>query len=190
MNKKNKGHIFIISGPSGVGKTTIRKRLLASMPELRFSVSYTTRIKRKGETDGKDYFYITAEEFEQKIKEGFFAEWAKVYNHYYGTSKYFILDSINTGNNCLLDIDVQGCMQVKEKFPDSIAFFIVPPDLDELINRLKKRNTETEQDFQLRVNNARKELSYKDKYDYIIKNDFVDNAVEKLVNIIQSILEK
>ncbi len=179
------GKIFIISGPSGVGKTTIRNRILSDLSDIKFSVSYTTRGRRKGEKEGIDYFYISEDDFKKKIEEGFFAEWAKVYNHYYGTSKKFIEECIKSGKHCLLDIDVQGSMQIKKHFPEAISFFIMPPNREELIRRLKRRNSESKEDFEIRVKNAEKEISYKDKYNYVIINDDVDRAVKEIKEIMK-----
>ncbi len=177
--------VIVISGPSGAGKTTICHELLKRKNNIKFSVSYTTRAPRSGEKEGVDYFFISEEEFKRKIKEGFFAEWAKVHNHYYGTSKKFIEDTLKSGYHCLLDIDVQGGLQIKKSFPDGIFIFIAPPSIEELKKRLLKRGTEKPEDMEIRLRNALKEMEFQKFYDYVIKNIDLNESVEKILDIIE-----
>jgi guanylate kinase len=139
---KSKGILFIVSAPSGTGKTTITKRILKEFPEIVFSVSATTRKKRENEVDGVDYFFLTENEFKEKIAGNEFAEWEKFYDYYYGTYRKYLEGNLNKGKNVLLEIDVKGAIKLKESYPDSILIFILPPSFEELINRLKNRQTE------------------------------------------------
>lgn len=179
-----KGKLFIISAPSGAGKTTIINEILKKIPELKFSVSYTTRPKRPNETEGIDYYYTTTDKFEKMIENNELLEWAKVHNNYYGTPKKNIFDNINSGYNVLLDIDVQGADQVREQHHNGIFIFISPPSLEDLEKRLKSRKTENENTIAERLKNSRKEMTYKDKYDYIVINDVIENAVKAVLDII------
>ncbi len=181
-----KGILFIISGPSGVGKGTLRERVLKEIPDLSFSVSVTTRKRRPQEVDGRDYIFITVEEFERMIESDELLEWANVYGNYYGTPARFIQDTIQKGKDVLLEIDVQGAKQVRKKCPDAVSIFIAPPSLDELIERLKKRATETEEEFQKRINKAKEEMEDAVFYDYLVINDKIDRAVLHLKCIILS----
>lgn len=181
----NKGKLIVISAPSGAGKSTICKELLKKFDNLFFSVSVTTREKRINEIEGKDYYFISEPEFKKMIQNDELLEWAMVHHHYYGTPKKFIIDKINSCKNVLLDIDVQGAEQVRKKFPDAIFIFIIPPSMEELENRLRNRKTETEEVIQERLKNARKELEYKNKYDYVIINSDINKAVQEIIDIIK-----
>lgn len=178
-----KGIFIVISGPSGVGKDTIAECLIKDNIGI-YSVSMTTRKKRIGEVHGKDYFFATKEEFENNIKENKFLEYAKYNDNYYGTLKDFVFDNINSGTNVIAIIDVQGAMQIEKVFPDAVTIFIMPPSFDELERRLKSRNTDSEDDIKRRLTIAKKEIIYKDKYDYIVINNAVDKAVLDIKNII------
>ncbi|MBP7554355.1 MAG: guanylate kinase [Spirochaetes bacterium] len=179
------GRIIVVSGPSGVGKSSLLRRLLEKYSgKLKFSVSFTSRVKRTGEEDGVDYFFITHEEFQKNIEDGVFLEWAKVHDNYYGTSRRFIEEIINNGVDCILDIDVQGAMSLMNKNISALYIFIAPPSIEVLKERLFGRSTDSKEVILKRVKNAEKELLFKDKYEYIVVNDVFDNALSDLENII------
>ncbi|MDD5066164.1 MAG: guanylate kinase [bacterium] len=179
-----KGKIIIISAPSGCGKTTICHELEKARPEIEISISATTRKPRKGEKQGKDYYFFTEEEFKKKIRSGYFAEWASVYHNYYGTPKEFLEQCIKENKTCLLDIDIQGGMSIKKAYQDAVSFFIIPPSLEELERRLKARGTEKDEDVKMRLENAKSEMEFKKYYDYILVNDSVEGVVKKIIDII------
>lgn len=185
-----KGNLFVLSAPSGTGKTTIIRKLLKKLDKLYFSVSYTTREMRKGELEGKDYYFTSEKKFKEMIRKGEFVEWAKVHNHFYGTSKKEILSKINKGIDVLLDIDTKGSIQIKKTFPKSIHIFIIPPSYKELERRLRGRGDLKEKDILIRLKNAKKEiLKWKD-YDYIIVNEELENSLNLLTSIINSVKQK
>jgi guanylate kinase len=174
-----KGILFVITGPSGAGKTTLLKNLMRDNEELEFSTSYTTRPVRPGEVDGKDYRFVSQGEFEKKIAEGDFLEYAFVHGYYYGTSASYVSKQLKK-SNVLLDIDVQGAVNVKRLMPDAAVCFIAPPGYDELVSRLTKRGTESEEDLKKRLDDAIHELKEIEKFDYLIINDNADHAYEQL----------
>ncbi len=177
--------LIVISGPSGVGKSTLLKRLFASYSEkIGFSVSYTSRNPRNNEVDGVDYHFVTSDVFSSMISKNLFVEWAFVHGNYYGTAKDEVSKVIDNGKYCILDIDVQGAMLVKESGVIAKYIFIAPESIDVLFKRLSSRGTETSESIQKRLKNAEKELTYKEKYDYIIINDTLDVAYKKLVSCI------
>jgi guanylate kinase len=182
--------IFVVSAPSGAGKTTIVRSVLKKIPEIVFSISATTRKKRNHETDGVDYFFLTEDEFKKKIEAGQFVEWEKFYDYYYGTLKSSIDDTIAEGKSVLLEVDVKGAMNIKKVYPQAVMIFIAPPGLEELKNRLIKRQTESDEDLQKRLERAEMEMDFKDKFDYVIVNDHLDTAKEKVFNILKSELTK
>ncbi len=187
MNKKiqtRKGILFIISGPSGVGKGTVRERVLEDIPDLLFSVSVTTRKRRPHEIEGKDYIFIDKPRFEQMIENGELLEWALVYDNYYGTPRAFIENALREGKDVLLEIDIQGAQKVKKEYPDAVSIFLAPPSIEELINRLKKRATETEEEFRKRIEKAEKEMRDAIHYDYLVINDKIDNAIMQVKCVI------
>ena len=186
----NRGFLVVISAPSGSGKTSIYKKLLHMRKDLKFSVSYTTRKKRKEEVNGIDYFFINRENFEKKIRNDDFLEWAEVHGELYGTEKIQIERCIEEGYICILDIDVQGAMQIMKKFEkdDLVTIFVEPPSIEELARRLRNRGTETEDSIKIRLNNALNELEYKRYFKYIVTNDKLESAVKKISDIID--LEK
>ncbi len=191
MGKKNngifKGIIFIISAPSGGGKTTLCKKVLKIVPNLTFSISMTTRSARKGEKNGKDYFFLSENDFIQKIKQEKLSEWAMVHGYYYGTPKDFLEDCLSAGNNVISDIDVQGGLKIKEKYPlNSVLIFIMPPSMKILERRLRARKKDDEKTIKIRLENARKELKEIKRYDYLIINDNIEKATEHLKNVIIS----
>ena len=181
----SKGILFVLSSPSGGGKTTILKKVMADLPGLVFSVSHTTRSPRHGEEDGRDYHFVSREAFasiRSQAPSGFL-EWAEVHGNLYGTSRKEVAKQIDAGNDVILDIDVQGALQVKEN-GDPVLIFIAPPSLEVLENRLRSRGTESEENIQLRLENARKELAFCDRYNYLIINDLLPDAVDSIRSII------
>ncbi len=187
LNKRaqtKKGILFIISGPSGVGKGTVRERVLEDIPDLLFSVSVTTRKRRPHEIEGKDYIFIDEARFKQMIENGEFLEWALVYGNYYGTPKAFIENALREGRDVLLEIDIQGAQKVKKEYPDAVSIFLAPPSIEELVNRLKKRATETEEEFKKRIEKAEKEMGEAIHYDYLVINDRIDDTVTQVKCII------
>lgn len=185
-----KGHIFVVSAPSGAGKTTIVKSILKDIPELAFSISATTRRKRENERDGFDYHFISEEAFRKKIEENGFVEWEKFYDYYYGTPKGFIDDKINNGISVLLEVDVKGALSIKTIYPDAILIYIYPPSFEVLVERLKNRRTEDETDFKKRVERAKMELSHKDKFDYLVVNNDLNIAISQVKSLIKKIISK
>lgn len=186
MNKK--GILLVLSGPSGVGKGTVGSELLKKHDDFCFSVSATTRPIRNGEAEGINYFYKTDEEFDEMIKNDAFLEYMCVFGkHRYGTPKEYVMSKIEDGINVLLDIDVQGAMKVKANMPEAVTVFVMPPSLRELKNRLVGRKTETPDAIERRLAECKTEISYAERYDYIIVNDNLDNAVSELENIIECV---
>ncbi|MGK9368741.1 guanylate kinase [Melioribacter sp. Ez-97] len=179
-----KPKLFVFSAPSGAGKTTIVKELLKTFPELKYSVSATTRKKRPGEIDGVDYYFLTEEEFKKKIENGEFVEWEKFYDYYYGTLKKSVDDNLANGYNTVFEVDVKGALNIKKIFPDAVLIFIVPPDIEALKKRLLNRKTETEEDLKKRIERAEMELGYKDKFDYVVENSDLQRAIEEVKKII------
>ena len=183
---KPRGLLIVVSGPSGAGKGTICKSLLSKYKDIGISVSATTRKPREGEVDGKNYFFISKEKFEEMIKNDEFLEYARVYENYYGTPKDFVLNKVLNGEDVLLEIDIQGALQVKKKYPEGIFVFILPPSMEELKNRIISRGSETEDSFKLRYSSALDEMRYIKDYDYYIINDEVEKATSKLISIIEA----
>ncbi|HLR72992.1 MAG TPA: guanylate kinase [Pseudogracilibacillus sp.] len=183
---EQKGILFILSGPSGVGKGTVRERLFDQATKLKYSVSATTRDKRPGEEHGVHYFYKTHEEFELMIEQNELLEHAQYVNNYYGTPKAYVEEQLNEGNDVFLEIEVQGALQVKENFPQGVFIFLFPPSLDELKNRIVNRGTESDDLVVNRLKEAKKEINMMSEYDYVVVNDNVDHAVEKVQAIITS----
>lgn len=176
----------MVSAPSGTGKTTIIKKVLKKIPDLYFSVSHTTREKRKGEKEGRDYYFVDEKTFKKLIKKGQMLEWAKVHKNYYGTSKREIFSKIEKGIDVLLDIDTQGSFQIKKKYPSSIHIFVMPPSYEELEKRLRGRGDLEESKINIRLNNAKREVKKWSRYDYVIVNDDLKKAVNSMINIIYS----
>jgi len=188
--EKKKGSIIAVSAPSGTGKTTIVRRILKDIPDLKFSVSATTRKARENEIEGVHYFFISEEEFEKKIEAGEFIEWEKFYDYYYGTYKSQVDNAINNGETILLEVDVKGALSLKSIYPESVLVYIVPPSFDELVLRLKTRNTEDEEDLQKRIDRAKMELSLKDSFDFNIENRDFKKAVLEIEKLIRKIISK
>nr|WP_302427055.1 guanylate kinase [Limosilactobacillus mucosae] len=185
MSKR--GMLIVLSGPSGVGKGTVRKALF-SQPgnDFQYSVSMTTRQPRPGEVNGKDYFFVSKEEFEQHIREGQMLEYAKYVDNYYGTPLKYINDTLDEGKDVFLEIEVNGAMQVRSKCPDGVFIFLTPPDLMELRQRLIHRGTDSMEVINKRIHKAFGEIQMMQNYDYAVVNDQVDNAVTKIKDIIRS----
>ena len=181
-----KGFLLVISGPSGVGKGTVLHDLMNTQKNLVYSVSVTTRKQRPGEIEGVSYFFKTHEKFEKMIEEDKFLEYAKVHDNYYGTPKEFVEEKINEGKIVILEIDVQGALNVKKNIDNGVYIFLAPPSLSELKNRIVNRGTETESDINLRMSNAKKELSYIKNYDYLVVNDHLNSAINLVNEIINA----
>ncbi len=184
MNNIKKNVLAVISGPSGVGKGTVIKKMFELCPGLCESVSCTTRAPRAGEVDGKDYFFIPKERFEQMISRGELLEYSAHFENYYGTPKAFVEEKLETGD-VILEIDVDGALMVKKSHPSAVLIMITPPDMQELERRLKKRGTESDEKIALRISRAEYELSKSDKYDYCVVNDEVTRAAESILAIIR-----
>ncbi len=181
----SKGQLFVISAPSGAGKTTVLKVVLATLPAIGFSVSHTTRPPRPGELEGRDYFFVSPDEFIRRRQQGDFLEWAEVHGNLYGTSRQAVTDRLAQGQDCVLDIDVQGARQLREhRDLNPVFVFIAPPSLAELERRLIGRQTESAATLALRLANARTELAALGLYDYVIVNDEVSQAQALLAALI------
>ncbi|AKP35816.1 guanylate kinase [Leuconostoc mesenteroides] len=180
-----RGLLIVLSGPSGVGKGTVRKAIFEEESiDFQYSISATTRQPRAGEVDGEDYFFVTREQFEEKINNGDMLEYAKYVSNYYGTPKSFIDETLASGRDIFLEIDVQGALQVKSKMPEGIYIFLTLPDLANLRDRLVGRGTDSADVIEKRVAAARDELKMMINYDYAVENDVVSNAVERIKSII------
>lgn len=186
----NPGKLIIFSAPSGAGKTTLVKHLLQTFADLKFSISCATRNKRINEIDGKDYYFISLEEFKQKIENQEFAEWEEVYpNHFYGTLNAEIERIWSEGKHVIFDIDVQGGLNLKKKFGDrALAFFVQPPTIEELARRLTARNTDSEEKLKMRIAKAADELKFAPKFDYVLINDNLDDAKSEIEAKVKSFL--
>jgi len=179
-----KGRLLVISGPSGAGKGSISKRILEEVDDLIYSISMTTRAPRPGEINGENYFFVTHEQFEAKIRENGFLEYAKVYGEYYGTPKAKVMELLDEGKDVVLEIDIQGAMNIRKSYPKGVLIFILPPSMAELRKRITGRGSETIGDIELRLGEALKEIAYIDKYDYCVVNGDLDEAVNRVKAII------
>lgn len=179
------GLLVAISGPSGAGKGTICRRLLEKYKDIGISVSVTTRSPRQGEVDGVHYWFKSKQEFLEMRDNGDLAEWVEYCGNYYGTPKKPLLEAVDAGKICILEIEMQGTLQIKQQFPESIMIFVIPPKFEELRKRIEGRNSECECDILKRLERAKEELDIAHKYDYLVINDDVDKATELVENIIQ-----
>lgn len=178
------GFLLVLSGPSGSGKGTVSNALMKKNKEIVFSTSVTTRTPRPMEVNGENYYFTTREEFEKMVEDDELLEYAFVHTNYYGTPKKFVFEEIEKGEIVLLEIDVQGALQIKKRYKEAVFIFLIPPTMDELRQRLIKRDTETEEEINTRFKNAFKELDFVGEYDYFVVNNKVDDAVTDIENII------
>ena len=179
-----RGLLIVVSGASGTGKGTVCKKILEDMPEVAYSISATTRAPRPGEIDGREYYFISRDEFKAWIADGKFLEYAEVYGNFYGTPLNKIEERLNRGEDILLEIDVQGALNVKRKMPEGIYIFLLPPSLEELRRRIEGRGTETPESLKRRLANAVAEIQIGREYDYAVVNDSVDNAAAQIKAIL------
>lgn len=178
------GVLIVLSGPSGAGKGTICQRLLRSYPDLHYSVSATTRMPRQGEKNGETYWFIDKEQFQLMIENDDLLEWAEVYGNFYGTPRRYVQEQLDSGKDVVLEIDIQGAMQIKTKFPQGIFIYILPPSLDELAQRIYKRGTDSLESIKRRLGCAGYELAAARRYHYLVINDDIPVAVSKVESII------
>ena len=183
---KEKGILFVLSGPSGVGKGTVRKALFEQDTDLKYSISMTTRPKRESEQEGVDYFYRSKQVFEEMIHNNKLLEYAQYVGNYYGTPREYVEETLQSGKDVFLEIEVQGALQVKENFPEGVFIFLFPPSLEELKNRIVNRGTETAEHVKNRLLAAREEIEMMDAYDYVVVNDKIETAVNKIQAIVKS----
>lgn len=181
----SKGILFVLSGPSGVGKGTVLDRVFDQYQDVEYSVSMTTREPRPGEVEGEDYFFVSTSEFKKCKDNDGFIESACVHGNFYGTPKNFVQEALKEGRDIILEIDINGARQVRKNFEDAVYIFLTPPSFDELKNRLIKRDSESKADLEIRLRNARSEMSDADDYDYKVVNDKVDSAAERIIEIIE-----
>lgn len=187
MKLDTRGLLIVISGPSGVGKGTVRKALFEREgQDLEYSVSMTTRKPREGEENGREYYFVTKEQFEEEIKKGNLLEYAEFVNNYYGTPYDKVMEKLDNGSEVVLEIEVQGAMQVKRKMPNAVFIFIAPPSYKALRDRLLSRGTEDDDTVNERLAKAHREIEIASEYDYIVINDEVDNAADRIMAIIRA----
>ncbi len=179
-----RGTLLVISGSSGVGKSTVIKEVMTQRPDLYFSVSFTTRDPREGEVNGVNYNFVTREDFEDRIAKGEFLEYAEYVGNYYGTSMTVIREHLDKGTDVLLDIEVQGAAKVREKLPEAVTLFLIPPSFEELSRRLRERGTDSEEKIAKRLETARREAKEIIHYDYVVVNDTVPHAAEEVLAIL------
>lgn len=183
---KGKGFLIVLSGPSGAGKNTLIDHVLPRIPNLKYSVSATTRPPRPGEVHGVDYFFVSDQEFDRMIANHEFLEWAEFVGNRYGTPKAFVENEIQQGHTVIMDVDIQGALQIRRRMPDAVLVFLLPPTLDELRRRLNKRGKDALEAIVKRLEHSAKELEYIVDYDYYIINDDLDKAAERLAVIINA----
>lgn len=185
-NNSRVGNLFVVSGPSGAGKGTLLSQVIERIPDAWVSVSATTRSPRPGEIEGVHYFFLDTDHFKRLVEQDGFLEWAQVHDNYYGTLKQSVIDHMNAGDQVILEIDVQGALQVRKALPEAHLVFIEPPSLEELERRLRQRGTETEDVISSRMKTAEVELAQKMEYDIQVVNDDLERAVDELVEVINS----
>ena len=186
-NEIKKGKLFVISGSSGVGKGTLLKLLVERHPDLEISISATTRKPRPNEIDGISYFFTSKEDFIASVQNKEFLEWAEFNGNYYGTRQEWVEKNLNKGKNLILEIETKGALQIKQKLPDAVLIFILPPSVEELEHRLRGRNTEDEETIQARMQEVRREIECSKQYDYRVVNDDLNRALSELETIINNI---
>lgn len=184
--KRQKGILYVLSGPSGVGKGTVREQLFKRELQLHYSISMTTRDMRPGEEHGVHYFFKTKADFQALIAENELLEYAEYVGNYYGTPRAYVEEMLDSGKDVFLEIEVQGALQVREHFPEGVFIFLFPPSLAELKNRIVSRGTENEEHVKNRLEAARQEIEMMSAYDYVVVNDIVDQAVERILAIVES----
>lgn len=180
------GHLFVLSAPSGTGKSTLIDRAIVEIPKIWHSVSATTRAPRNYEKEGLHYFFLARDDFEKAIAEDHFLEWAKVHGEYYGTPSESVDARLADGDDVIMDLDVQGALQVKQRRPEAVLIFIMPPSIEELRKRIEGRQTETEESIQQRLSIAENEMGHRDQYDHLVVNDVIDVAYAELAKIIEN----
>ena len=183
-NKPDRGALFIVTGASGTGKTTLVKRALSTISNIQFSVSATTRAKRDGETDGKDYHFLERSEFERLKENEALLEWAQVYKNFYGTLREPVLKALRSGESILLEIDQQGASQVKAQMPEAISIFILPPTMASLEKRLRNRNTDSDEIIARRLREAQDQIDHCGSFDYLVINDDLESASDQFMSIL------
>jgi len=180
------GVLYVVSSPSGGGKGTLIRRVLEVVPDLSYSVSYTTRAPRNGEVDGREYFFVNRQRFEEMINEGAFLEWANVHGNLYGTARRQVISETNAGVDIVLEVDVQGAASVRKLGLDSVSIFILPPSRETLRQRLIARGSDSAEELAVRLNNAPAELEQYESFDYVIFNDEIDRASAQLASIVSA----
>jgi guanylate kinase len=180
------GNVFVVSAPSGAGKSTLVQRLVASVPNLRFSISFTTRRPRPGEVDGRDYFFVDEARFDAMVREGGFVEWVEVYGHHYGTGRAWLEDQLASGVDILLDIETTGALNLRQAIPDAHMIFILPPSAAALEQRLRGRGKDSEEQVAIRLKHARHELELCHAYDYLVVNDDLEAAYRTFESIVHA----
>jgi guanylate kinase len=178
------GNIFVVSAPSGAGKSTLVQRLVRSVPDLIFSISFTTRKPRPGEVDGRDYFYIADHRFDAMVRDGGFVEWVQVYGHRYGTGRDWLNEMLATGQDVLLDIETTGALNLRKAIPDARMIFILPPSADSLEQRLRSRGKDSDEQIAIRMRHARHEMELYPAYDYLVMNDDLELAYRQFESVI------
>ncbi|MEY3381555.1 MAG: hypothetical protein RL468_2153 [Pseudomonadota bacterium] len=186
MTMNHPGNLFVITAPSGAGKSSLVKALMAADPALQLSVSHTTRAPRGQEQSGRDYYFVSPEAFEAMVQADAFVEWAHVHNHRYGTSRQAVEDKIAQGQDIILEIDFQGALQIKKRFVEAVTIFILPPSWEELRQRLVRRGEDSPEVIELRLKNAATEMAQVERFDYVIINDLFERALADLHTVVQS----
>ena len=180
-----RGILFVLSGPSGVGKGTVLEGLMDDYNDINYSISVTTRTPREGEINGDDYFFVSKEKFDEMKEKNQFLETAKVHGNFYGTPRHYVEECLKKGEDIILEIDIQGAKQIKKEFDDAVYIFLLPPNYEELKTRLEKRESETAESLKRRLKNASEEISEVENYDYSIVNDKVEDTVEEVKRVIK-----